>query len=315
MGIGEWAALGAAILWTFSSLLWGRVQLTAVGINLSKNYFACIFIAIQVLVVFLVTENFQLTATPQAWGWLALSGIVGIVIGDTFFFRSLQILGPRRALMMATTSPLFTAVLGWLFLHESLRLFAMIGIVITVLGVVVVVADRRARSESPGLFPGDSKYGIAFGCLGAFCQASGAVLARKGLAESEALESTFIRLFVAGIAMTVVVLCQRKFREIIKKAINWTVLKFLVPATAIGTWMGIWLSQISNKESSSAAIAVTLMSTCPIFAIPVIWIFNGHRASWLAMAGSLVAIVGITMAVSRPEDTELWMNGLQSWLK
>ena len=310
MGIGEWAALGSALLWTFSSLLWTRVQLTAVGINLLKNYFACTFLAIQMLVVYLVSKNFQLTATPEAWGWLALSGIVGIVVGDTFFFRSLQILGPRRALMMATTSPLFAAVLGWLFLHESLRLFAIFGIVITVIGVIVVVGDRRARTESPGLYPGESKYGVGFGILGALCQASGSVLARKGLAECEALESTFIRLLVAGIAMTVFVLFQKKFREIIKEAITWTVLKYLIPATAIGTWLGIYLSQIANKEASSAAIAVTLMSTCPIFAIPVIWIFNGHRASWLAVVGSIVAIVGITMAVSRPEDTAMWMEAI-----
>ena len=81
-----------------------------------------------------------------------------------------------------------------------------------------------------------------------------------------------------------------------RSVIQWSELRKILLASAMGTWLGIWLSQVAFKESP-VGIAQTLLSTSPLFAIPLVRIIEGHKASGLAIAGTMVAIVGIAMAV------------------
>jgi drug/metabolite transporter (DMT)-like permease len=298
MGFGEWAALATALMWTLSSLLWGRIDLSAITLNLCKNFLAIALILVHLSVLLVFTGEPNLRLSSATWGWLGLSGLIGIVVGDTFYFRSIQILGPRLAMMTATTSPIFAAILGWLLLNESLRIYGIIGIILVVVGVTVVVADRKAKKEFPGLFPGRHSFGIALGLLAAVCQAIGGVTAKKGMSfeDCDPLVATLVRIVVAAIATLVVVGYEHKMRDLIPKIFKWKIIRVLVPATAIGSWLGIWLSQIAFK-ATDVAVAQTLMSTCPLFAIPFVRYIDGHRISALSIAGTMIAILGIYLTV------------------
>ena len=302
MGIGEWAALGAALMWTISSMFWGRIRLTALGINLCKNILGTILVGIHLMFVIVWSGQSYQFAPVQSWFWLSLSGLVGVVIGDTLYFRSLQILGPRRALIMATTGPIFSAVLGWFFLREALLYWAVIGILMTVGGIAVVVADRKAIGEAPGIIPGRMRMGIFTGLLGALCQAVGGVLSKLGMRDEHgheicnALEATFIRLLVAAILTTVFVVMQKQLLAIGRSAIQKSTLKLLFWGTALGTWLGIWFSQIAYNYSD-VAVAQTLLSTCPLFAIPIVWYVDKNRVTLYSIIGTIIALVGIALVV------------------
>ena len=302
MGIGEWAALAAALMWTLASMLWGRIRLTALGINLCKNMLGTVLVAVHLLFVIALAGQTYRFAPVESWFWLSLSGLVGVVIGDTFYFRSLQILGPRRALIMATTGPIFSAVLGWIFLKEALLFWAAMGILMTVAGVVVVVADRKASHEAPGLIPGRIRIGVLTGTLGAVCQAVGGVFSKLGMRDADgqeicnALEATFIRLLVAAILTTLVVVMRKQFLTIARDATEKSTFKLLLAATALGTWLGIWLSQIAYNYSE-VAVAQTLLSTCPLFAIPIVWFFDKNRITSYSIIGTISALVGIALLV------------------
>jgi drug/metabolite transporter (DMT)-like permease len=302
MGMGEWAALAAALMWTCSSMIWGRINLPALTLNFFKNWIGVVLILIHMAVLVAMGRLEFFSAPAQSWRWLAISGVVGIVIGDTFYFRSLQILGPRKALMVATTAPLFSAVLASLLLNESLAFTAMLGVVMTVAGVVIVVADRKAAKEAPGLMPGKASLGAVLGVLGAICQSVGGVFSKKGMVNADgepicnAVEATFIRLFVAAIATAVLVMIAKKARAHLSKGIKPEMLRFLIPATALGTWLGIWLSQIAYQKAD-VAIAQTLLATCPLFAIPIVWYSHKQRVTALAFLGTAISILGIYLTV------------------
>lgn len=307
MGIGEWAALSAALMWTGSTMIWGRIPLDAMALNLAKNVIAVMIILIHVTVVSVVVDQPIFSAPPDSWLWLGISGLVGVAIGDTLYFRSLQILGPRRALMMSTTSPLVAVGLSAVILQERLGLFAMSGIVVTVIGVITVVGDRKATQESPGLKPGRMSMGVVAGVLAAACQAIGAVFAKKGMLDAEGteicspIEATFIRLFVSAVGMIVIVGWSGKLAKFARESFKTDMIKLLIPATALGTWLGIWMSQIAFRYSN-VAVAQTLLSTCPLFAIPVVWLVHKHRVTLVSFLGTLVALVGIAMTVSDGGD-------------
>ena len=298
---GEVAALTAAILWTFSSMLWGAVKIPAFTLNACKNMIGCVLILLHLGCVWLLYGSVQLTTDPLEWTWLSLSGLVGIVLGDTLYFRCLQILGARRALLLSCASPLFATILGFQFLDQRIGLVVLSGILLTVFGVATVVSDRRADVEAPGLLPGTFRVGIACGLLGAVCQAVGGVFSTLGMkGDCGALEATFIRLVIAAIATVVLLMIQKESRKTLASTFQFEKLKIVIPAAAIGTWLGIWLSQISYKYSD-LAVAQTLMSTCPLFAIPLVWIFFGHKATRIAIIGTVVALVGIWLTVQKEE--------------
>lgn len=303
-GIGEIAALTAALLWTISSILWGQINLSALGLNLCKNVLGSLMLILHLAALLYLADRSDLFLAPGiSWFWLGLSGLVGVVIGDTVYFRSLQIMGARRALIMATTGPIFAALLGWFFLQESLTPLAITGILFTVAGVLVVVADRKAKQEEPGLMPGRLRDGIALGLAGAVCQSVGGLFSKLGMVDADgnevcdAAEATFIRLAIAAVATVSFVVVRGQLSSVLENARKWVNLRLILPATAVGTWLGIWMSQLAYQYSE-IAIAQTLLATCPLFAIPIVWFAEGHRITVIGVFGTIVALLGIYLAVN-----------------
>lgn len=301
MGPGEFAGLTAAGLWALASLLYGRTRLTAFGMNYGKSVIASGMLLIHLIVVSLLNGTPLFRAGGAAWLWLSFSGLTGIVAGDTFYFRSLQILGARRALVVATTSPLFAALLGWLLLGEVLSAFCMMGIVLTLSGVCVVTLDRRAVTEAPGLYPGTLADGVTIGIAGAWFNAAGAVASRFAMAGTDPVEAAFIRILVAALASAAMVAAAGRFRDATARIVSRDVLPRFFPAVLCGTWLGIWLSQVAYKYSP-VAIATTLTSTTPVFAIPLVWIFLGQRTTLRGFLGTLIAVIGVWLTIADPES-------------
>ncbi len=297
MGLGEWAGLCTAALWAVSSLFYASVRLDAWTLNFAKNTIGAAILGVQLLIVAVVSGQSGWLASPTAWFYLGLSGFIGILIGDTFFFRSLQVLGPRRALMLATTAPLFASLIGWVFLDESLSSRRGFGIALTLLGVGLVISDQRAKVEAPGLYPGSLAAGTLCGVGGALCQAIGASISKLGMADCDPATASFIRLLIPSAIGFGLLVRTRSGRRSIRSAIAKDNLRNIAPGAILGTWLGIWFSQVAIKYSH-IAVATTLMTTCPLFAIPLVRVIHKHPIRVSALVGALVAIIGIYFVAS-----------------
>lgn len=303
MGIGEWAALTAALFWTFSSLFWSSIRLSAWNINFIKCLLGSFLVGSHLLVAACYWNQFPFEAPLKSWGLLGLSGLVGIVAGDTFYFRCLQVLGPRLALMVFTTSPIFSALFGWLWLQEAMLLVPVFGVLVTVAGVAIVVGNRKSANEGAGLMPGSFRTGITVGLLGSACNAIGSVFSKAAMVENGEhvcgfLEATWIRLVLSGMMIGCIVVAQRQVVPLWQKISQEKIWLRLWLGTALGTWLGIGASMLAFQKTNSIAVAQTLMSTCPLFAIPICWFFYKQTSTWLSIVGTLVAIYGIWLVVS-----------------
>jgi drug/metabolite transporter (DMT)-like permease len=302
MGIGEIAGLSAAMLWAFSSLLYAETKLTAWGMNFSKIAIAVVILFVQIVMLAVWNETAVLTATRADWKWLGLSGLIGLTIGDTFYFRSLQILGARRCLIVTTTAPVFAALLGWLWLGEVLIWLSVVGIAMTLAGIMWVILDGDGKNEEPGYYPGSQRVGIAYGVASSLCQAVGLATSKVGMETIGPLEGTFIRMFLGGLFALCVVAGKRQLTATISQVARAEVLRKFLPAVVCGTWLGVWFSQIAAKETE-VGIAQTLLATCPLFAIPMVRMKYGTKITPAAVVGSIVAVVGICLIVL-PDRTD-----------
>ena len=306
MGTGELAALTAAALWACSSLFYGRTKLSAWQINFGKNFLASIILCLHLAVVSCIAGVPMFAADRNTWGLLAVSSLIGIVIGDTFYFRSLQILGPRRALIVSMTSPLFATILGWVALGEVLTFASLSGIFLTMAGVAVVISERGTSDESPGHFPASASRGVAMGLLGAICNAVGGAFSRLGTHGSEslsasgcdALEATVIRVCIASAFSIAAAILTGSLIRTTRQSFHPSALRTYLPAVICGPWLGIWMSQIAYKHTY-LAITLTLTCTTPLFVMPLLRITEGYQITIRGLIGVLIALAGVYFTVAR----------------
>lgn len=289
---GELAALAAALIWAIASIAFTKLgrRLSPMALNLSKG-----LISIGLIVLTLGLSGSGLpAASGSAVGLLGLSGAIGIGLGDTAYFASLNRIGARRGLLLESLAPPLTALLALVFLQERLSGAAWLGIGLTVAGVAWVIVER-----SPDLAIGHYRplRGLVFGLIAALSQASGAVLSRAALSTTDIspLWGTLIRL-VAGLLVLLLWLLVKppQFVSVGKEVSQLRSPRFLgiVAATAFAsTFLGIWLQQTALKFAP-AGIAQSLLATSPLFVIPIA-VALGDRASVRAVLGVLVAITGI----------------------
>ncbi|MEN9216330.1 MAG: DMT family transporter [Gloeomargarita sp. HHBFW_bins_162] len=283
---GEWAALGAAFLWASISRIyagWGKT-FAPLLLNWLKGVLA--------LGMFALTLAWRGEWWPPVGGWpvlgLALSGILGIGVGDTAFFAALNSLGAQRTLLMDTLSPMLVTLLAWLTLGEEIAPVQLLGMVLTVTGVAVVVTERPVTvRERFHLWPG-----LGWGVIFALSQAAGVVLSRWALADTPMtpLWSTTIRLLAGVLVLGLGITrpeCYPGWRAI-RKHPRW--LWALAGTAFLSTYVGIWLQQTALKWAP-AGIAQTLSSTSPLFAL-ILAHGAGERVSRRAWFGVIIALAG-----------------------
>ena len=168
------------------------------------------------------------------------------------------------------------------------------GVAVTAAGVAWVISERL--TDRPGVSPGHEGPGVALGLLAALGQALGAVISHAAFLKISAnpLSSVFFRL-LGGIAVVAVGLAaeSRSGRFGFRMRLNPSSWGWLLLAVFIGTYIAIWLQQVSLKYSP-AGIAQTLFATSPLFVLPLA-AFQGERISLRAICGALIAVGGVVL--------------------
>ena len=140
--LGHLAALGTAVCWAFSALAFAAAgrRIGVLPLNLIRLVMALGFLCLAAWA--LRGLPLPVDASPRAWGWLGVSGLVGFVFGDLCLFRSYVLIGPRISSLMMSLAPLLTALIGWLVLGETLTGRDALGMALTVAGIAWAVLER-----------------------------------------------------------------------------------------------------------------------------------------------------------------------------
>ncbi|MEM6717322.1 MAG: DMT family transporter [Cyanobacteria bacterium P01_D01_bin.6] len=290
---GEVAALTAAFLWALSTVIFGRLgkSLNPLVLNLAKG---CVAIALIALTL-LLQQNLRPQLPGSAIFWLTLSGVVGIGLGDTAYFKSINHLGARRALLMESLAPPLTALIAWVFLQESLSAIAWGGILLTVGGVAWVISERVPASNQGHL---NLQTGLMWSLLAQLGQASGAVMSRGALVDTDVdpLWSGLLRIAAGAVVLVVLISSRGQIAQQLQPLRSRQLLPMLVLAAFLGTYLAIWLQQVAFKFTP-AGIAQALLATSPLFVLPIA-AGLGDRVTQRAVLGVLVAIGGIWLLIS-----------------
>jgi drug/metabolite transporter (DMT)-like permease len=284
----------AACCWAVGSHLFGRIgattRLPAAAMNLGKCATAGVLFAVTSAAL---TGRLAPHLPPRALGWLALSGVVGLALGDEAYFRAILTIGVRRALLLLSMAPVFTAVGGALFLGEALTIRDAVAIGAVLLGVAVVVYEQEPSGKRRAL----TASGLLFGLGAGLGQAIGSLMSRAGMNGTgvSALDAALVRLSAGLVAILLLAAARRQLTRYARALAAPRVILVIAGSAAVGTYAGIWLSQYAIGHANSTAIASTLLATSPIFALPLGRWLNAEPITSRAVAGTALACAGLSL--------------------
>jgi drug/metabolite transporter (DMT)-like permease len=219
-----------------------------------------------------------------------LSGVIGIGVGDTIFFNSLNRLGAGlTGIIVCMYSP-FIICLSILLLGERLTLLQIIGALTIIIAVLIATYEKRTRSI-------DRKQivlGILLGILSSACMAVGVVMIKPLLPHYPLIWLTGVRLFGGSVALGLLLLFYPARRMVVNSLVSthrWT---YTITGSFIGAFLAmlVWLA---GMKYTQASIASALNQTSTIFIFIFAALILREPINLRRILGIILAFIGSFM--------------------
>ncbi len=296
MLIANLAALGAALCWAAGGLIAiGPVR--AIG-PVAFNRLRMIVAAVGLAVATTALGTWE-TLDPRTAAILALSGAVGIVLGDTAMFWALSRLGPRRNTVVYATNAPLTAVLAWIVLDEALGPWTALGIALVTIGVMLAVFFRSgAQTHDWETVRGHLLVGIGACLTAALCQAAGSVIAKPVMAAgADPIAAATVRVGTSALLLFGSSLLPGQ-----RPGIGADLQPRIVAQVAVQSFIGLGLGMtllLVGLAHGNAGVVATLSATSPVLILPMLWVMTRQRPGAGAWAGAAIAVLGVALIVNR----------------
>ncbi len=293
--LGELAALTTATFWAAASLLFTAAGRRVGAFSLNQARITLALVALSTILFLTRGLDWAPGADSRHVTILAVSGLIGLTLGDWAYFGALVYVGPRLATLLMTLAPPFAALFAIPLLGETLSAVAWVAMTLILAGVSWVVLER-SRTPIPR---GYRVRGVVYGTLGSLGQGLGLVLSKVGMGEVvDPLPATAIRMAAATVGVWVLAVASGRVRALpglVRDPVaRWTT----VGATFLGPVFGVWLSLVAVRLTKTG-IAATLMATTPIVVLPLLVLVHREKVSRRAVVGAVVAVAGVAVLFLR----------------
>ena len=287
--IGEVLSVLAALIWAVSVVLFrisGR-ELKPLALNFFKNIVAVVLLLATLLVA---RQSLFHDAPLLDYVLLALSGILGVAVADTLFFKSLNIVGAGLSQIVSLTYSPFVILFTFVFLGERLTIGDLAGATLILVGVLLTIS----RGSTSDVSAHDLRVGIGLATLSVALMALAVTLAKPVLDRSPVLWSTTIRLLagvVALVLLTVVSPRRRYLWSTLRPSRSW---KVAIPAAILGAYVAmiVWVAGMKYTQASTASI---LNQTSAVFVLPLAAILLHERVTLRKLAAVAMAVGGVAL--------------------
>jgi drug/metabolite transporter (DMT)-like permease len=294
---GEFAALGTAVCWAAGSNFFAAAGQRMGSVVLNRLRITVAALLLCAALFLLRGSPWPVWATPWEVGLLVLSGLVGFAFGDTYYFRSLIIIGPGRAALVTSMWPVFTALLAWPLLGERPGPLVLLGMALTLGGIAWVIWEREHKV--PAHVEGSMFVGVLAGVLAAVGQAGGYVLSKLALrTDLDPLSATVIRIVGAAAGIWLLAALQRDVRRTLGALRDRRGSAFMLGGAVFGPFLGVTLSLTALKYIE-AGVAASITAIYPVLTLVLSSRFHGERLTLRTLAGALVAGAGVVVLFLR----------------
>lgn len=293
------AAIATALAWGVSSQVQSAVggMIGSTSVTLLRQPYQIFFVT---LLCFLMQANTAVDG--ESFVLLFFSGVTGLCLSDYLLYWAMTIVGPSVAVLLVSTSTVFSALLGWLFLGETMPFMAVLGIGIIMSGIICVLSENRGSTLMPGQEVPQGRrlaLGVVMSLVAAILLGVSFVLMKMALRSGiDPVWATFIRL-CSGAAVLWTVGLFKGWPKLVLQGVRRhpKICWMLLFSCACGA-SGMWLSSLAVKYTP-VGIAATLISlqTVSVTLIGAAW--YRRMPSARVMVGILVAFSGTALVCLR----------------
>ena len=200
------------------------------------------------------------------------SSLIGVVVGDYFLFVTMRRLGPRRtAILFAANAPI-AAILGWLFLGQTLSTQVIFAIFLGFIGVILAIIYGKRRDllhvwedVLPPLW-----IGVGAGFMAALGQAVGVFLLQPAMAAgADPLVAALLRAVIAAIFFWLIFPFERS-KSVPISSLSKRMWMMIALNGFFGLSFGLALL-LKALETGKLADVTMLSSVGPVIILPFIW--------------------------------------------
>ena len=285
-------ALTSALLWAISSVLFALSarRLHVIPLNLVRGVVATAFF----WAILPFSGGFEALRTipGSAWPWLVVSVLGLLVVGDTLYFRAIDLAGVSWAMPVASINTVWAVLLAGLVLGEPLTWKLLGGAVLVLAGVMLV---GRSMPHHTLAHPVDGKarrLGLLLAFATSLCWGIGQVALKPASAGVDAAVANAVRQPMGLAMMLGLTLATGRGREL--RGLDRRSWMILLLAAFLGTGVGSLLFVMAIQMTGAGRAAV-LTTTAPVLAIPFSYLWLHERPNRWTIAGTLLVTVGITL--------------------
>lgn len=284
---GILSALLSACSWAFGTITFERIGKVVpfVGITFLKGVFS---IVLMILLIIITGGLYPIGLWD--FSFLTLSGILGITIGDSLFFKSLQDLGAKTQVIFFLLGQILTMILSLLFLGELLSVEQYIGAFILLAGVIVTTWGTQTNH------PNKSR-GILLGLLSMTCFSISAIMVKAAISDVPVITATFYRMVFGTIFALGYGIASKNFTSWIQPLKDKKLLGLFVTNVVVITYGGFMLSMAAIKYIS-VSLASVLSATEPIFVLMLAFLIMRERATKRELIGTVITLIGLFLIIN-----------------
>ena len=308
MFAGEIISLFVAVSWTATALFVEVASKRMGSLPLNTLRMTMSLILLSATLWLMMGTPWPRYADGSTWIWLALSGVVGYVIGDYCLMQGYIYIGSRFGQLFMTLSAPTAAVTGFLLLGERMRPLAILGMLITLSGITLSILSKNGNTVKMDL----PKKGIFFAAVAGICQGLGLVLSKIGLEHYHAainsvptsrhvdiyipFAATFIRASVGLIGFFLLLkVFNHDWKEKLRHAAtDRKAMWCLLGATVFGPFIGVSASLLATMYTSTG-IAQTLFALTPVLIIAPSAVFFHEKVTLREVLGALLSVAGVSL--------------------
>jgi drug/metabolite transporter (DMT)-like permease len=198
--------------------------------------------------------------TIKALVMLGAVGIIHFIIGRLLAYDAFRLIGANRATPITQISPVFTVLLSWMFLSESLTVFIGLGAAFMMAGVFLITQEKgtpygeekkRSRPEIKGIL-------MSLGA--ALCWGITPVLIKPAVKElGSSVAGNFVSYATAGIIVALIIALSKTRRQLFKRL---SVKKNILPMATAGLFSAagqlLYFDALGRSQANTVAPLVSI---------------------------------------------------------
>ena len=290
--IGELAALGAAVSWTVSAVLYKKALMQAKPVSANIVRLTCTAIVLLALLLVLGKTGVMATMPQNVIVIASVSGVIGLGVGDTLYMMSLRNVGVARAVPVTCIYPLFSLLWAVLWAREAVTFPVVLGAVIIVIGVwLLSQADQTAELtvQKRVLYKG-----LALALATAIVWSVSITMMGMAVKETPDLDHALVinAVRVMAIAVSFLAISPIVDRGLGFLKMNRKTVATLIAGGIVALGLG-WFFLSYSFVGTSQSRAVPISSTTPLFSTLASIVLLHEKVTVKNAVGSAIIVTGI----------------------